>query len=57
MLRHLVDVTLRHYDPEMRTLAALALGEIVRIGSPDVLVACVDSQASGLCCLDPPPAC
>lgn len=44
MLRHLVEVTLRHYDPELRSQAAVAVGDVVRLSGPEVLEALVDSQ-------------
>lgn len=48
-MRHLVEVTLRHYDPELRSQAAATVGEVAKLNSPDKLAALIDGQVSLQC--------
>ncbi len=52
MAWHLVEVTLRHYDPELRAQAAAALGEVAKLDSVEVLLSLVDSQVAKLATRD-----
>jgi len=52
MVRHLVEVTLRHYDPELRSQAAMALGEVVKQDSAELVSALIDSQIGKLATRD-----
>lgn len=43
-MRHLIEVTLAHYDPEIRTLGAGALERILRLDAEGLVPALVGPQ-------------
>lgn len=47
LIRHVVDVSLAHYDAELRALGAEALGAIVLLDPPGLIPLLVDAQ---VCC-------